>query len=165
MQVLKTYKYYEFIVRIFVYVVGLLMQVGFLLLEAGTVRRKNTVNVAAKNLIDLAVVFALYWIVGYGVMFGDSLQGFIGTSHFMIPQFSEIEDGAFFFYQMVFCATSVTIISGAIAERGSLKGYIAISMLVATLIYPVVGHWVWSSEGWLAQFGFVDFAGSTLYMR
>lgn len=139
----------------------LLMQVGFLLLEAGTVRRKNTVNVAAKNLIDLAVVLGLYWLVGYGIMFGESWQGLAGTNQFMIPKFDAIDEGAFFFYQMVFCATSVTIISGAIAERGSLKGYIAISVLVAAFIYPVVGHWVWAEQGWLSQYGFVDFAGST----
>ncbi|MCG9596142.1 ammonium transporter [Vibrio sp. Isolate25] len=139
----------------------LLMQVGFLLLEAGTVRRKNTVNVAAKNLIDLAVVLGLYWLLGYGIMFGDSWQGLLGTSQFMLPAFNTVDEGAFFFYQMVFCATSVTIISGAIAERGSLKGYIAISVLIATFIYPTVGHWIWADDGWLAQYGFVDFAGST----
>lgn len=140
----------------------LLMQVGFLFLEAGTVRKKNTVNVAAKNLVDLAVVFFLFWLVGYGVMFGASFQGLFGSSRFMISEFMSIEEGAVFLYQAVFCATSVTIISGAIAERGSLKGYITISVLVVVFIYPVVGHWVWSDVGWLAKLGFVDFAGATV---
>ncbi|WP_414931540.1 ammonium transporter [Vibrio europaeus] len=140
----------------------LLMQVGFLFLEAGTVRKKNTANVAAKNLIDLAVVLILYWLVGYGVMFGESMGGYLGTSHFLLGHFEGLDDGAFFVFQMVFCATSVTIISGAIAERGSLKGYIALSVFVAVVVYPVIGHWVWSDNGWLAQRGFVDFAGSTV---
>lgn len=117
---------------------------------------------AAKNLIDLAVVLILYWLVGYGVMFGESMDGYLGTSHFLLGHFEGLDDGAFFVFQMVFCATSVTIISGAIAERGSLKGYIALSVFVAAVVYPVIGHWVWSDNGWLAQRGFVDFAGSTV---
>jgi|GEM_PF-1264275 len=140
----------------------LLMQIGFLFLEAGTVRKKNTANVAAKNLIDLAVVLLLYWLVGYGVMFGESMQGYVGTSQFILGHFDSVEHGSFFVFQMVFCATSVTIISGSIAERGSLKGYIALSIFVAVAMYPTVGHWVWSENGWLAQRGFIDFAGSTV---
>lgn len=147
----------------------MLMQMGFLLLESGIVRSKNSINVAAKNLIDLSIVLMIYWVIGFGIMFGASHQGWMGTSFFMIADFNVPPFASFFLFQAMFCATATTIVSGAIAERGSLHGYIAITFLLSGLIYPAFGHWVWASSsgisessGWLQNIGFIDFAGSTV---
>lgn len=140
----------------------LLMQGGFLLLEAGLTRAKNYINVAVKNLADLGMAIMLFWLVGYGIMFGTDAGGVIGTSDFAID-LGTGEPGtiAFFIFQVVFAGTTVTIISGAIAERTAFNGYIGIVLAMA-VVYPVYGHWVWSEGGWLLDLGFVDFAGSTV---
>lgn len=144
------------------------MQLGFLCLEAGLTRSKNAINVALKNITDFALSVLIYWLYGFGLMFGLSQTGWFGSSLFF-PPVGENDAwlSAFFLFQAMFCATSVTIISGATAERLRFSAYILIGALVAGLIYPVFGHWAWagafeSGTGWLAGFGFVDFAGATV---
>ncbi|MEY2683633.1 MAG: hypothetical protein RJA09_777 [Pseudomonadota bacterium] len=146
------------------------MQAGFLCLEAGLTRAKNAINVAAKNVSDFAVATLVFWLVGFGLMFGPTWGGWLGTGLF---GFLEQIDGrptllGFALFQIMFCATSATIVSGAVAERMRFGAYLAVSVLVSGLIYPVFGHWAWggawpdSGQGWLAKLGFVDFAGSTV---
>ncbi|MEM6552566.1 MAG: ammonium transporter [Planctomycetota bacterium] len=144
-----------------------LMQAGFLCLEAGMTRSKNSINVALKNLADLGVSAMVFWVVGFGLMFGLTWSGWFGGSGFL-PEVGQGDswEGAFFVFQLMFCGTAVTIVSGAVAERVKFGGYLLIAALVA-LVYPVFGHWVWGGaltgeNGWLAEMGFVDFAGSTV---
>jgi len=145
----------------------LLMQVGFCFLESGLVRDKNSINVAAKNLLDFCASGAMFALFGYGIMFGDSAWGFFGTNQFFFPEDGPKET-AIFLFQLVFCSTAVTIISGAVSERMSFRAYIIVASLVGLIFYPVVGHWIWksasaeSSAGWLAQIGFIDFAGASV---
>ncbi|WP_320034755.1 ammonium transporter [Halarcobacter sp.] len=138
-----------------------LMQFGFSLIETGTVRTKNTINVAMKNLIDTIFSIVVFWLIGFGLMFGTDSFGLIGTDKFLIDG-SNLELNAIFFFQAMFAATAITIISGAVAERIKFNGYIVVAILVTAFIYPIVGHWAWNENGWLAQLGFVDFAGSTV---
>ncbi len=140
----------------------LLMQCGFLLLETGMTRAKNYINVAVKNLVDFGMAILMFWLLGSALMFGDSaLGGLVGFSGFA-PDLTTIasESTVFFMFQAVFAGTTVTIISGAIAERTSFSGYFGIVVAMA-FVYPIFGHWVWGG-GWLAERGFVDFAGSTV---
>ena len=158
----------------------LLMQVGFLFLETGLTRTKNAINVALKNLSDLIVVSFIWWIAGFGLMFGTDfislisnvLEGksssWIDSSHFT-PNFSFESPSlaTFFLFQMLFCATACTIVSGAIAERTRFNAYLIIAAIVAIVVYPVVGNLTWGhlvndSRSWLNEQGFVDFAGSTV---
>ena len=156
-----------------VWVVGcaglvLLMQPGFMCLESGMTRSKNSINVAIKNLADLGISICFYWIFGFAVMFGSSLAGTIGTSNFFLQVESDPKLAAFFIFQMMFCGTATTIVSGALAERLKFKGYVVISMLISGVIYPLFGHWVWNGinqealTGWLGVKGFTDFAGSSV---
>ncbi|MEM7339860.1 MAG: ammonium transporter [Actinomycetota bacterium] len=139
----------------------LVMQGGFLLLEAGMTRAKNYINVAVKNLADLGLAVVLFWFFGYGLMFGSSQAGWIGFSDFALDLALVDSDVAvLFLFQVVFAGTTVTIISGAIAERTAFPGYILVVCSMA-FIYPIFGHWVWGG-GWLSSLGFVDFAGSTV---
>ncbi|MEM1231259.1 MAG: ATP-binding protein [Pseudomonadota bacterium] len=142
-----------------------LMQAGFLCLESGAVRPKNSVSVAVKNLLDLCLSGLLFWLLGYGLIYGTAptgaLGGWIGFSATPGPGLA-VEDQVRFIYLLMFCGTAVTIVSGAIAERARLLGYLLLSAVIATAIFPVVAHWVWSEDGWLAQRGFVDFAGATV---
>jgi Amt family ammonium transporter len=147
----------------------LFMQGGFLLLEAGMVRSKNSINVAQKNIIDFLIAVAVFYAFGFALMFGPSVGGFIGWSS-DLALFSQTEDWnyTFFVFQAVFAGTAGTIVSGAVAERTKLSGYIWITILIAVLIYPVVGHWGWGNllvaenETYLTRNGFIDFAGSTI---
>ena len=144
----------------------LFMQVGFMLLEAGMVRSKNSISVAQKNLADFLVAACVFWLVGFGLMFGPSIGGFIGNGSFALGQVDDW-NFTFFVFQVVFCGTAATIVSGAIAERMTFHAYLAISALVSGLIYPVFGHWAWGNllsgdTVWLASEGFIDFAGSTV---
>ena len=147
-----------------------LMQAGFMCLESGLTRAKNSINVAVKNIADFGISAALFWTFGYGIMFGVSQAGWFGTSNFFLSaqtdQSSEISEPgfaiAFFLYQVMFCGTATTIISGAVAERLKFSAYIVIIILVSGIIYPLFGHWAWNDAGWLKQLGFVDFAGSTV---
>ncbi|NHN37233.1 ammonium transporter [Pseudomaricurvus alcaniphilus] len=145
-----------------------LMQAGFLCLESGVTRSKNAINVAMKNAADFAVAVFLFWLLGFGLMFGGSFQGLIGTD-FFAPDLGQGDawTAAFFLFQAMFCTTAVTIVSGAVAERVRFSGYLLICVLTVTLIYPFSGHWAWGGlileqQGWLSARGFVDFAGSTV---
>ncbi len=147
-----------------------LMQAGFLCLESGLTRNKNSINVAAKNMADFAIAAVLYWLVGFGLMFGPTWSGWLGLGLWGL--FDQIPAQpamlAFVLFQLMFCATATTIVSGAVAERMRFGAYLALSAWVSFLIYPVFGHWAWagawglSEPGWLARLGFVDFAGSTV---
>lgn len=141
------------------------MQAGFALLESGMSRAKNAINVIMKNYCDMCFGAVAFWAVGFGLMFGVNASGWIGASHFLPHGLPEAEYGMLFF-QMMFAATAATIVSGAIAERTKFVGYIAGSIVITGLIYPVFGAWVWGSlyggEGWLKSLGFIDFAGSTV---
>lgn len=145
-----------------------LMQGGFTCLESGLVRTKNSINVAIKNLIDFCISLFLYALFGYGLMFGSSHLGIIGTDHFMFGSGITDQEYALFFFEAVFCGTAATIVSGAVAERMRFVGYIATTILLAATIYPVTGHWAWAMGadggmvGWLGEMGFRDFAGSTV---
>lgn len=146
-----------------------LMQVGFLWLETGLIRQKSSVNVAIKNMADFFVSSAVFWAVGFGIMFGTSANGFWGHDAFLFPASqAEMSTQVFFFFQLAFCGTAVTIVSGAVAERMSFAGYMTAAIICAGLIYPVYGHWAWNgllsgdAQGWLEKLGFIDFAGSTV---
>jgi Amt family ammonium transporter len=139
-----------------------IMQAGFCALETGVVRKKNTLNVAIKNVTDLLVAVVSFWLVGYAFMFGDSLSGFIGTSGFGLEGVTSEYDLMFFVFQAMFVGTAATIMSGALAERVKFFGYLLAAAVLSVIIYPAVGHWVWATDGWLLQQGFIDFAGSTV---
>ncbi|UIJ73967.1 EAL domain-containing protein [Aurantimonas sp. HBX-1] len=147
----------------------LLMQVGFLLLEAGLVRSKNSVNVAQKNLLDLLFSIIAFALVGFMIAFGvDSGYGFGLDARFAGLWDLEPAEYAFFAFQVMFCGTAATIVSGAAAERLRLSTYVICSVVVAALIYPVFAHWVWGgalapgASAFLSNMGFIDFAGSTV---
>ena len=147
-----------------------LMQGGFLCLESGSTRSKNSINVAFKNIVDFGLAVLLYWIVSYGLMFGQSAGGWFGTSGWFFT--IEGDEAPFqysvFIFQAMFCATGATIISGATAERLRFYAYLAITAVFSIVVYPFVGHWVWATDflgepsGWLAKRGFLDFAGSSV---
>ncbi|GBR76244.1 ammonium transporter [Candidatus Termititenax persephonae] len=137
------------------------MQAGFAMVEAGFTRAKNAVNIIAKNLMDFSVGCPFYFAIGYGIMFGASKAGLFGGSHFLLSGVTDMWDLGFFFFQAMFAATAATIVSGAMAERTNFKAYLFYTVFISALIYPVVGHWIWGG-GWLAEKGFLDFAGSTV---
>ena len=145
------------------------MQAGFLCLESGLTRRKNSINVAIKNLADFCLTTIVFWLFAFGLMFGVSWHGWIGVSEFSLD-FQNIDAfyGSFFIFQVMFCGAAVTIMSGAVAERMKFSSYLIATLVVAGLIYPVVGHWAWTgldtgeANGFLNSLGFVDFAGSTV---
>ena len=146
-----------------------IMQAGFMCVESGLSRHKNSINVALKNAADFGVSVVVFWLFGFGLMFGKSFSGLFGTDLFFfatdIPEFQ-----TYFVFQAMFVATAATIISGAVAERLKFVGYLIMTVFATGIIYPIVGHWAWSSsylgeamnKGWLAALGFVDFAGSTI---
>jgi Amt family ammonium transporter len=139
------------------------MQAGFAMVETGFTRSKNAGNIIMKNLMDFSVGSIMYWLVGFGLMFGATSGGLVGkldvfalgSYDFGVPTY------AFLIFQTVFCATAATIVSGAMAERTKFSSYLIYSFFITTIIYPVVGHWVWG-DGWLGSLGFHDFAGSTV---
>jgi Amt family ammonium transporter len=145
-----------------------LMQAGFMCLESGMTRSKNSINVAIKNLADFVFAILLFWMIGFGFMFGQSFNGYLGISHFFYSFGNDAYLSAFFFFQAMFCGTATTIFSGAVAERMRFSSYLLIAIFLSSLIYPVYGHWVWNGieqsqqTGWLSDLGFVDFAGSTV---
>lgn len=144
------------------------MQAGFLCLESGLVRSKNSINVAAKNISDFVVSSTIFWAVGFAIMFGDSVSGLFGTSYFFFGQGASPLLITTFLFQMMFCGTAATLVSGAIAERMTYSGYLLLTIVITLLIYPWIGHWAWAgiisgkAIGWLELLGFVDFAGSTI---
>ena len=139
------------------------MQAGFAILESGLTRAKNAGNIIMKNLMDFCIGTPIYWFIGFGIMFGTgSLVG--GIDLFTRGDYSAVApDGvpfyAFFIFQTVFCATSATIVSGAMAERTKFLSYCIYSLMISLVVYPVSGHWIWGG-GFISQMGFHDFAGS-----
>jgi ammonium transporter, Amt family len=144
-----------------------LMQAGFLCLEAGLARSKHSINVATKNMADYAIASLMFFVIGYGFMFGKSWHGLIGTSDFFLDS-HDFTKLIFFFFQLVFCATAATIVSGAVAERMKFKAYFFYSFAISMVIYPIFGHWVWGGSfytdqaGWLEKLGYLDFAGASV---
>ncbi len=140
------------------------MQPGFAMVEAGFTRSKNTANILMKNLMDFSIGSLLYWIIGFTLMYGESIGGIIGTPDFffMSEGFGDnYSDYADLFFQTVFSATAATIVSGAMAERTEFKAYLIFSVVITVFIYPISGHWTWGG-GWLSELGFHDFAGSSI---
>lgn len=145
------------------------MQAGFAMVEAGFTRAKNAINILMKNLMDFSIGSLAFWAIGFGLMFGASSTGWFGTSGFFLSDFSWGGDPwvlAFWMFQVVFCATAATIVSGAMAERTKFSSYLIYSAVVSAIIYPIFGSWAWGSllngGGWLEKLGFIDFAGSTV---
>ena len=141
------------------------MQAGFAMCEAGFTRAKNTGNILMKNLMDFCIGTPLYWLFGYGIMFGAGTALFGWIDPFIMKDYSHILPAgvplwAYAIFQTVFCATSATIVSGSMAERTKFSAYCIYSAAISLFIYPVSGHWIWGG-GWLAEMGFHDFAGST----
>ena len=159
---------------IWVFLVAILvffMNLGFASVEAGFARSKNTVNILSKNFIVFAVSSLGFMLLGWGLMFGGD-NPFIGTENLFIlgnadlsfyndTLTSNVPFWGKFFFQLVFCGTAATIVSGAVAERVKYISFIIFSFVLTLLIYPIVGHWVWGG-GWLANLGFMDFAGDTV---
>lgn len=147
------------------------MQAGFAMVETGFTRAKNAGNIIMKNAFDFSAGSVVFYLLGFGLMFGTDAGGFIGTSGFLPGAEAETADGqwtlTFWFFQSVFAATAATIVSGGIAERAKFGSYLIISVVATGLIYPISGHWAWGGlwgdgGGWLEQMGFADFAGSTV---
>lgn len=159
------------------------MQAGFAFVESGCTRAKNVCNIFMKNLIDLSAGSLIFWMVGFGLMFGLG-TGVIVTNGFFFDPSNTTADGttlaqvagqsegfswAFLIFQTVFCATAATIVSGAMAERTRFIAYLLYSVLICAVVYPIFGHWAWGSlyfgeagQGWLERLGFMDFASSTV---
>ena len=153
------------------------MQAGFAMIESGLTRSKNAANIMMKNLSDMTFGVIAYFLVGFGLMYGLSAGGFIGTDTFAlmpgsytdgltapITEGGSIPLGVDFMYQAVFCATAATIVSGAVAGRMKFSGYVVMSLAMTAIIYPIVGHWQWGG-GWLSTLGgqgYLDFAGSSI---
>ena len=141
------------------------MQAGFAMVETGFTRAKNAGNIIMKNLMDFCIGTIVFWLLGFGIMFGSASSFFGGIDFFISNSDSySAPDGvpleAFIIFQTVFCATAATIVSGAMAERIRFISYCIYSAVISLLIYPISGHWIWGG-GWLAELGFHDFAGST----
>jgi len=144
------------------------MQAGFAMVEAGFTRAKNAVNIVMKNLMDFSIGTLAFFLLGYGLMFGET-NGLFGTTDFLVRGVlgsAEHWDYTFLIFQTVFAGTAATIVSGAMAGRTKFRGYLCYSVFICALIYPVFGSWAWGGllhgGGWLERLGFVDFAGSTV---
>ncbi len=135
------------------------MQAGFAMVEAGFTRAKNSGNILMKNLMDFCIGTVMFILIGFSLLLGEDVMGLIGKPGFDI--FSAYQDFDFsnFVFNLVFCATTATIVSGAMAERTKFLSYCIYSGVISALIYPIEAHWIWGG-GWLAQMGFHDFAGS-----
>ena len=145
------------------------MQAGFALVETGFTRAKNAINIIMKNVMDVSAGGLAFFLLGFGLMFGTSAGGWIGTDGFLLGEIGDYSTEwsyTFFFFQAVFAATAATIVSGAVAERTAFNSYLIFSVLITAFIYPVFGSWAWGSlfngSGWLEGLGFIDFAGSTV---
>lgn len=135
------------------------MQAGFAMVETGFTRAKNAGNILMKNLMDFCIGTVVFILIGFGLLFGEDLLGFIGKPGLDIFTAYENFDWSNFVFNLVFCATTATIVSGAMAERTKFLSYCVYSAVISALIYPIEAHWIWGG-GWLAQLGFHDFAGS-----
>lgn len=146
----------------------LLMQVGFATLEMGLVRKKNVEGIALKNLLDWIVVTFVFSLLGFGLMCGESYSGWLGTSFFLVYVTGDPTQYLDVIFQTAFAATSLTIVSGSLAGRTNVIGYIVASVLMGSITYPIFAHWVWGdiilsdNMPWLQNLGFIDFAGSTV---
>lgn len=144
------------------------MQAGFCCFESGFVRAKNSINVALKNLVDFCIAGLLFWAFGFAITFGAGESGWYGGTQWLFDGRGDMSVAAFFLFQLMFCGTAATIVSGAVAERVAFTSYIAITVVISGMIYPVYAHWAWNTgqlggiSGWLAELGFIDFAGSTV---
>ncbi|HAN46131.1 MAG TPA: ammonium transporter [Cyanobacteria bacterium UBA8156] len=157
------------------------MQTGFAMLEAGLVRQTGAINCLLENFIDAGVTALVFWAVGFGLAFGNSLGGILGTDGFFLGGAlqvgttgsviyrlgmagidSSLPTFVLFFFHFAFAATASTIVTGAMAERTHFVGDLVYSVVMGAIIYPLVAHWVWNKGGWLAQLGFRDFAGSAV---
>lgn len=150
------------------------MQAGFVMLEIGACRAKNTINIVMKSFLDFCICAIVFLLVGFAFMFGTSWNGVIGTDSFWLSSFpGDHKVWVFWFFQVGFAGVSCTIMSGAVAERTKFLGYLMYCALFTALIYPVIGHWAWGSfgnafgvgdgtKGWLEAMGFVDYAGSSV---
>ena len=134
------------------------MQAGFAMVETGFTRAKNAGNIIMKNLMDFSLGTPIFWILGFGIMFGAASPFFGGFDFFADGVVGEGYDWTTLIFQTVFCATAATIVSGSMAERTKFSAYCIYSMIISAVIYPVSGHWIWGG-GWLAELGFHDFAG------
>lgn len=139
------------------------MQAGFAMVEAGFTRAKNVGNIIMKNFMDFSIGSIVFWFVGFSIMFGPSIGGFIGGINFLFTAEYGIDvpDMAILIFQTVFAATAATIASGAMAERTKFSTYLIFSLVITMVIHPISGHWVWG-DGWLGELGLMDFAGSTV---
>ncbi len=135
------------------------MQAGFAMVEAGFTRAKNTGNIIMKNLMDFCIGTCVFILIGFGLLLGEDMVGLIGKPGFDIFTSYADFDWSNFVFNLVFCATTATIVSGAMAERTKFLSYCVYSAVISALIYPIEAHWIWGG-GWLAQIGFHDFAGS-----
>ncbi len=146
------------------------MQPGFAMLEAGFTQAKNAVNILMKNLMDFSVGSIVFFVFGFGIMFGSTSNGWFGSSLFALEGVGGGDwTFTFWMFQVVFAATAATIVSGAVAERTKFAGYLCYSVVICLFIYPMFGKWAWGSlllgdegAGWLEGLGFIDFAGSTV---
>ena len=135
------------------------MQAGFAMVEAGFTRAKNTGNILMKNLMDFCIGTVVFILIGFSLLLGEDVLGFIGKPGFDIFTSYKDFDWSNFVFNLVFCATTATIVSGAMAERTKFISYCVYSGVISALIYPIEAHWIWGG-GWLSQLGFHDFAGS-----
>ena len=146
-----------------------IMQAGFMCMETGLSRHKNSINVALKNAADFGVAVVVFWIFGFGLMFGKSYNGLFGTDLFFFKT-DIAEYMVYFVFQAMFVATAATIISGAVAERLKFFSYVIITFFASGFFYPIVGHWSWAFNfenptqkfGWLGKLGYLDFAGASV---
>lgn len=135
------------------------MQAGFAMVEAGFTRAKNTGNILMKNLMDFCIGTPMFVLIGFSLLLGEDMMGIIGKPGFDIFTSYSSFDWSNFVFNLVFCATTATIVSGAMAERTKFLSYCVYSAVISAVIYPIEAHWVWGG-GWLSQLGFHDFAGS-----
>jgi Amt family ammonium transporter len=139
------------------------MHAGFSLVEIGLTRTKNTANILMKNFMTICLGVIIYWLVGWGIMYGADAAGILGTSQFMLMGAMDNATWNGWWFQMVFAATGATIVSGAMAERTDFKSYLIYTILLVAFIYPVYGHWVWSGSGILTGGFLVDAIGQSFH--
>ncbi|MGG4491484.1 ammonium transporter [Metabacillus idriensis] len=143
----------------------ILMQGGFILLEAGSTRMKNAGHIAGKTIFTFGLASLVFWAVGFGFIFGDNANFFVGLSHFFYSGYElegmNLSSSVFFLFQLAFAGIAITIALGGFAERAKLSIYLVFTVLFSALVYPVVAHWIWGG-GFLAEHGKQDFAGSTV---
>ena len=135
------------------------MQAGFAMVETGFTRAKNAGNIIMKNLMDFCIGTVVFIFIGFGLLFGNDVLGIVGTPSFDISTSYQKFEWSYFIFNLVFCATTATIVSGAMAERTKFLSYCIYSAVISAVIYPVEAHWIWGG-GWLSELGFHDFAGS-----